>query len=211
MIDNHDITQVVGYTIGVFGSAVGEGERVGKLAKELAHELSRFPVTLCTGACSGVPYVAAKEALRLGLPVWGISPEVSAEAQEKEYPNDDIRVYKKLVFVPLNYRSFLEIDPGRFRSSERMARKKLRNVTSTANCDAGIIISGRWGTLNEFTNLHDMDKVIGVLTGTGGIADELPALVRKIHKKSSAVVFFNKNPRMLIHEIMAELDRRKQS
>lgn len=57
------------------------------------------------------------------------------------------------------------------------------NVLTTAACDAGIIIAGRWGSMNEFTNLYDMGKVIGVLTGTGGIADELPQLLKKISKK----------------------------
>ena len=33
--------------------------------------------------------------------------------------------------------------------------------------------------MNEFTNLYDMGKVIGVLTGTGGIADELELLNQK--------------------------------
>ena len=65
-----------------------------------------------------------------------------------------------------------------------MARKKYRNVSSTANCDAGIIISGRWGTMNEFTNLYDMGKVIGILTETSGVADEIKNLSKKINKET---------------------------
>ena len=80
---------------------------------------------------------------------------------------------------------------------------------STATADAGIIISGRWGTMNEFTNLYDMGKVIGVLTGFGGIADELPSLSKKINKQSKAKVFFSDNPDTLVSEIINELKQRQ--
>jgi len=35
-----------------------------------------------------------------------------------------------------------------------------------------MIISGGWGGLNEFTNLLYDGKPIGVLIGTGGVADD---------------------------------------
>ena len=83
-----------------------------------------------------------------------------------------------------------------------MVRKKYRNVISTANCDAGIIISGRWGTMNEFTNLHDMGKVIGIFTSTGGIADDIFRLSKKIHKPSKAELIFDDSPKKLIGKII---------
>lgn len=85
----------------------------------------------------------------------------------------------------------------------------IENVISTATVDAGIIVSGRWGTLNEFTNLHDMGKVIGVLNGTGGIADVLPDLYKKIHKPGKAKVFFSSSPEKLLSFILEDLVRRK--
>ena len=59
--------------------------------------------------------------------------------------------------------------------------------------------------MNEFTNLYDMGKVIGVLTGTGGIAEELVTLNQKITKKSAAKVIFNSSPEQLVQEILNEL------
>ena len=47
---------------------------------------------------------------------------------------------------------------------------------------AGLLLPGSTGTLNEFTLLYDLLKPIGVLTGTGGIADELKALTDKVVK-----------------------------
>ena len=78
-------------------------------------------------------------------------------------------------------------------------------MISTANCDAGIIISGRWGTMNEFTNLFDMGKAIGVLTGTGGVADELPAFCKKITKHNRSKVIFNDEPEKLVELVIKEL------
>ena len=53
-----------------------------------------------------------------------------------------------------------------------------------------------------------MGKIIGVLTGTGGIADELPNLNRKISKESKAKVLFGDFPKKLIQEIIHELEKR---
>lgn len=46
--------------------------------------------------------------------------------------------------------------------------------------DAGIIMSGSWGTWNKFTCLTDMGKHIGVLNGNGGFEDELEEMRKKV-------------------------------
>jgi len=81
-------------------------------------------------------------------------------------------------------------------------------VISTSHCDAGIIISGKWGTMHEFCSLYDYGKVIGVLTSTDGIADELLALMNKINKESSAKVVFRAESRELVELVIAQLDER---
>lgn len=68
------------------------------------------------------------------------------------------------------------------------ARLKYRNVVSTIHADAGSIISGGWGSLNEFTNLLYDGKPIGILAGTGGVADELPEWFPRQRKKSDCGV-----------------------
>src|SRR6185437_8568184 len=106
-------------------------------------------------------------------------------------------LYEKLFYIPSDYP---------FKNNHLVTRK-YRNVSSTAICDAGIIISGRWGTLNEFTNLYDMGKLIGVLTSTGGIADELEDLNKKIYKPGKAKIIFNNDPEALVKKIIAELEQ----
>lgn len=185
------------FKIGIFGSNAEELEEIAiKKAKELGRELSKYDVIIITGACSGLPYMAAYEAAKGGKKIIGYSPETDFKHQKKFTPDDDISIYHTLIYVPKSF-EFVK-DP--------LVSKKYRNVLSTTNCDAGIIISGRWGTMNEFTNLFDFGKVIGVLTDTGGVADELQNLNKKIHKPGKAKIFFNDSPVELLQQIIVELD-----
>ncbi len=191
------------FKIGVFGSAVNESPKATNIAKSLGVELGKYreSVILITGACAGVPYEVAQAAsLVEPIEIWGFSPELSKAEHEKAYPNMDLAIYAKLIYVPKSFEL----------AGDKMARKKYRNVMSTASCDGGIVVSGRWGTMNEFTNLYDMEKVIGVLTGTGGVADGLRELHVKIQKPNKAVVFFENSPEILVERVLTEIKRRKR-
>jgi predicted Rossmann-fold nucleotide-binding protein len=185
------------YKIGVFGSSAGDMEKVVPKAVEIGEALARHAdsVIVITGACTGLPYVAAKAAADKGVEVWGYSSSLNFEALQQEYPDDDLTIYKKVIYVPQEFPL----------AKNDRSNKKYRNVISTGNCDAGIIISGRWGTLNEFTNLIDQQKVVGVLTGTGGIADELESLLQKISKAGQGEVIFNNDPTKLFNAILEKL------
>lgn len=185
------------YKIGIFGSAEGSDEIIIQKAVNLGQTLSNYPVELITGACSGLPYQVAFEAAKNGVPVFGYSPMLNIKGQKQFTPTDDLSIYKKVFFTPKTF-DFC---------NNSLVCKKYRNVVSTANCDAGIIISGRWGTMNEFTNLYDMGKIIGILTGTGGIADEIEKLNSKIIKKSKAKIIFNNSPMKLVNDIINELNK----
>lgn len=186
------------YKIGVFGSAEGNIQKIFNKAHVLGKELGKQKVIVITGASTGLPYEVAKTAKAAGAEVWGFSQTTNLKEQEKLTPNCDSSIYKKLIYIPENYEF----------AANNSVCKKYRNVTSTANCDAGIIIAGRWGTMNEFTNLYDMGKVIGVLTGTGGITDELENLNKKIKKKSKAKLLFNSSPYRLIRNVILELKKK---
>lgn len=182
--------------IAVFGSAFSEPEEVVAKAREVGAILAEHDVTIITGACTGLPYEAALSAYRKNKPeIWGFSPAKDYEEQVATTPGTDNAIYSKLFYVPADF-PFVD---------DMQVNRKYRNVISTATCDAGIIISGRWGTLNEFTNLYDMGKVIGVLTGTGDVADALPALQERILKPSKATVIFNDSPARLIEQVMEGL------
>lgn len=186
------------YKIGVFGSAFNHDAEINKKTKSLGEELALHNVIIITGACSGMPYEVASEASKNGAEIWGYSPEFDLKNQKLFTPKDDLSIYKKIIYTPESFEF----------SSNGSVCKKYRNVISTANCDAGIIVGGRWGTMNEFTNLYDMGKIIGVFTGTGGIADEIENLSKKVSKQSKAKILFSDDPKKLVEEIMRECEER---
>ncbi len=186
--------------IGVYGSAVSESPELDAKARELGEILADEDVILITGACSGLPYQVVSTAYKKNHnEIWGFSPATDHKGQLAFTPKDDSTIYTRLVYVP----SDMEF------ASDIQVCIKFRNVLSTAACDGAVIISGRWGSMNEFTNLHDMGKVIGILTGTGGIADELPGLNAKVHKPSKAKVVFDSSPHSLVERVLEEVERRK--
>lgn len=190
------------YKIGVFGSDAGTSIVVATLtAKKLGRALAMENVIVITGAAPGLPYIAANEAWKAGSRVWGFSPEINAVRQRKFTPDDDLRMYTKLIYLPKDFE---------FIKQERVC-KKYRNIFSTASCDAGIIISGRWGAMNEFTNLFDMGKVIGVLTGSGGVADEIKRLSMKIKKPGKGLVVYDSSPSRLVRKVVRELNKRSRA
>lgn len=192
------------YKIGVFGSAEDNKEELYGKAREIGRELAKRDVIVITGAGAGLPYVASEEAAKRGADVWGYAPHFSDEDQLAEYKDHDLKIYKKLFYVPKDYKTIFPLSDIT-ESNVINVLRKYRNVMSTANCDAGIIISGRWGSLNEFTDLYDMGKVIGVLTGTGGVADEIETLMTKITKKSKAKVIYNSSPSELVKDLISQL------
>lgn len=193
------------YKIGVFGSGANNlsGTATARAAQKIGIALGEQAnkVIVITGGCTGLPYEAASEAAKSGVEVWGFSPVFDLEQQKLFAPDDDPSIYSKLHFVPKDVP---------FADNQRICMK-YRNVLSTAACDAGIIISGRWGSLNEFTNLIDMQKTVGVLTGSGGIADELPMLAKKISKAGQGEIIFESDPVALVQKVLEALERQSST
>ncbi len=184
------------YKIGVFGSSAGDMSFIQNKLSDLSKALGKHKdsIIIITGAGAGMPYEIASAAAKHGVELWGYSDSFDLDDHKRNYPEHDLSIYSKLIYVPP---SFAELS---FRG-----RKKLRNVSSTGDCDSCIVIAGRWGTLNEFTNMIDQQKLVGVLTETGGIADELPALSRKISKEGQGEIIFESNPKTLIEKILHKL------
>jgi predicted Rossmann-fold nucleotide-binding protein len=193
------------YKIGIYGSNVVESEAAVRLAQELGSVLAQNDVIVLTGGCSGMPYAVAHTAKQKGTEVWGFTPELNEEGQKLAYLLDDITIYDKLFYVPPQYDQLFYLDHKLVSVCDHSARLKYRNVISTIHADAGIIVSGGWGTLNEFTNLIYDGKPIGVLLGTGGLADELPEWYPRLRKKSGSVVHFSGSPTDLVVALLKEL------
>ncbi len=67
-----------------------------------------------------------------------------------------------------------------------------------------IIIGGSSGTLGELAIAFDEGKLIGVLTGTGGISDIAEDILAACNKETGAQVIYNDNPHDLVEQLLGE-------
>lgn len=146
----------------------------------LGKEIARRGMILVTGATTGVPYWVAKAVKEEGGIVIGYSPAVSKRAHVNTY------------HLPLDYHDVVMYTGFHYSG---------RNLLLMRSADAIITICGRIGTLNEFTIGFEDDKPIGVLEGTGGMADRLRDIVENAHRGPGRVVF-SKDPKELLDEVV---------
>ena len=67
--------------------------------------------------------------------------------------------------------------------------------------DAVITICGRIGTLNEFTTAFEDRRVVGVLTGTGGIEEDIDHILTLAKRGRKRIVFDN-DPKKLVEKVI---------
>lgn len=170
--------------IGVMGSAQGptlDRNDTTLKAQELGKWIAKTDCILFNGACPGLPNEAAIGAKENGGFVIGISPAFS----EKEH----IELYKS----PENaYDVILYTGLG-------LMERDILNIRSS---DAIILVGGGIGTLNEFTVAYDEGNIIGVLTGTGGISDNIPEVLKMCHRELNERIIFDSDPRKLVERIV---------
>ena len=176
--------------IGVMGSAAPESTRLetGSTLVEKAERLATVivgkDVVLLTGATTGIVYVVGKTAHDAGCFHIGISPGTNE--------HEHVELYK----LPLDacdtiiYTGF---------------GLKGRNVVLVRSCDLVIFISGSIGSLNEFTIGYDEGKVIGCLTGTGGVADEIKRLTEIFPKQTKSRILYDDDPVRLIDKCLSAI------
>src|SRR6185503_21025202 len=138
----------------------------------------RSKLILLTGATTGIIYVVGKAAHDAGTFHVGVSPGANASEHVNHYhlPLDacDLIVYTGFGL-------------------------KGRNVVLVRSADVVLFIAGAMGSVNEFTIAHDEGKIIGCLTGTGGVADESEFLLQKFGKRATtARVFQSDDPEKLL-------------
>ena len=182
------------FKIGVFGSATGnmDPETLNK-SRKIGALIAKNNHIIITGGCPGIPHEAAKSAYKEGGKTIAYSPATDIE-QHKKY-NYSANCTTEYIFIPKDYKHAKNID----------ICKKYRNVSSVSACDAAIIISGRIGTLNEFTIAYDLGKTIGILKNTGGITGHIQKLIKDLNKKTDAKIIYSEEPKELITNILKVL------
>jgi uncharacterized protein (TIGR00725 family) len=163
--------------IGVMSSAGKASAELREKAEALAKAIAARDVILLTGATTGVVYEVGQRAHALGTFHVGISPAANRQEHVENFklPVDACDV---LVYTGFGLKG--------------------RNVVLVRSCDIVIFIAGAMGSLNEFTIAHDEAKVIGCLTNTGGVADEVEYLLEKFSKPTGAQVFLHSEPAQLL-------------
>ncbi len=188
---SHANTYHLKYKICISGSADTSHcpEGTTEKAYEVGKLIAQHNIVLITGATTGIPYWAAKGAKEAGGIVIGLSPAASKAAHVKTY-HLPVDYHDLIVYTGFDYAG--------------------RNLLLTRSADAIITISGRIGTLNEFTIGFEDKKPQGVLTGTGGLSDMLPEILKKAGRGSGGVIF-ESDPKKLLEEIVARIDREQEA
>jgi uncharacterized protein (TIGR00725 family) len=170
--------------IGVIGSAAGifKNDLIFK-ARDIGAEIAKYDCILVSGATTGLSYEATKGAKWGNGFTVGFSP---AENQKEHVENYKLPIegFDLIVYTGFGYKG--------------------RNVVSIRSCDAVIGISGRRGTLNEYTDALDENKTVGVLTGTGGISDMISEIEAKVSKQGGKI-FYESNPKVLVKKVVESL------
>lgn len=172
--------------VGVMGSAEEASAALREKAMRLGRVIADSAVILLTGATTGLVYEVGKAARDAGAFHIGISPA------------NDEREHIERYGLPADACDTI-IHTG--------FGLKGRNVVLVRSCDLVLFIAGSIGSLNEFTIAYDEGKVIGCLSGTGGVADEIVQVVRTFPKQTRARVFYQDDPVRLL-EACLEAARR---
>ena len=177
------------YKICVSGAARTDCCEPGTMekTKELGRQIVAQNGVVLTGATTGVPYWAVIGAKESGGISIGFSPASSEAAHIKTY-HLPVDYYDVLIYTGFEYAG--------------------RNLILTRASDAVIIVCGRLGTLNEFTVAFEDQKPIGILTGTGGMADEIKGIVGKGNRGPGKIVY-DSDPESLVKKLLEIVKKEK--
>ncbi len=168
--------------IGVMGSASPDHvEKHLQKARQLGQAIAESGCVTITGACPGLPLTAAQGASEAGGTVVGISPGLSLDEHLYKY------------YSPTEFHDVLI-----FTGSGLMGRE----VVNIRSSDIVVIVGGSSGTLGELAIAYDEGKLIGVLSGTGGITEIIPSLLKACDKETGARVIYDEHPADLMEKLL---------
>ncbi len=175
------------YSICISGAAAGPTvEAESKDAEKLGGAIAKAGHILTTGATVGLPYYAAKGAKEAGGMSVGFSPASSVR--------EHIRKYR----LPYDYFDFINYTGLNYVG---------RDLYLVQSSDAVITIGGRFGSLHEFTSALEAGLPCGILIGSGGAADTIPALIEMLDPRLGKNVVYDDDPERLVKKIVAILDK----
>lgn len=175
------------YSICVSGAAGGYTvKESGEEAEALGVAIAKAGHVLTTGATVGLPFFAARGAKSAGGTSIGFSPASSLR--------EHLRKYR----LPYEYFDFINFTGMNYVG---------RDLYLVQSSDAIITIGGRFGSLHEFTSALEAGKPCGVLIGSGGAADVIPALMKSLQPEWSNRVIYEDKPETLVKRMIEVLDK----
>src|SRR5579884_1611018 len=174
------------YSICVSGAASGDTVRhASRMAREIGKAIAESGHILTTGATVGLPYHAALGAKEAGGMSVGFSPAVSLREHLRKYRLPS-HCFDFLNFTGMHYVG--------------------RDLYLVQSSDAIITVGGRFGSLHEFTSALEAHKPCGILTGSGGTADEIPKLMEALEPPHQSLVIYDEDPDRLVKRIIEQLN-----
>src|SRR2546427_610984 len=171
--------------VGIMGSAEKDSPaELREKAAALGRAIAASDVILLTGATTGLVHAAGQAAHDAGALHIGISPAPDQREHIERF-HLPIAACDAIIYTGFGLKG--------------------RNVVLVRSCDVVVFIAGSVGSLNEFTIAYDEGKVIGCLSGTGGVADELKRLVERFQKPTKARICYDDDPGSLIYACLAML------
>ena len=188
------------YVIGVMGGA-GKVVRpdVSKAVAALGTAIAKSGHVTLTGACPGYPH----EALRAAKAAGGLTVGISGYGNRKDHvasgaPTDSFDV--------IQYTSLPAAQRGQVRPNYMG-----REIDNIEHSDALIYAGGRSGTLGEFAIAYEEGRPIGVLTGSGGVTDEIKHMVKVMAKEGKpprAAIVYDSDPKRLVHRLIKATEKK---
>jgi predicted Rossmann-fold nucleotide-binding protein len=191
------------FVIGVMG---GAGKRVppriSGLLQQMGDEIGRLGHVTLTGACPGFPHDVLRAAKKAG----GFTVGISGHRDLKSHvahgaPTDS--------FDAIQFTSLPFVHRGQTRPNYMG-----REIDNIERSHALIFVGGRSGTLGEFAIAYEEGRPIGVLSGSGGVADEVKRLVKVMTKEGKpprAPVIYDSNPRRLVRRLIDATANHKEN
>lgn len=177
------------YKICISGGAESFSPLAEELAKKVAQEIVLKGHVLVTGATKGIPHIAALAAKKAGGVSIGISPAASESEHVGKYLLPGDKAFDYVIYTKAGYTG--------------------RNLLMVRSCDATIVISGRMGTLNEFTCAFEENEIVGVMDVSGGISGLIRQIIQ-VASKGQRRVFFENDPKKMVEEIIKRINQTKK-
>lgn len=166
------------------GLAAAEAASLKVLAQQLGKAIAERGCVLVTGATTGLPDLVARAVRENGGFALGVSPAENRQDHVARYGLPDAGA-DVIIYTGFGIKG--------------------RNVVNVRSADIVLIFGGAIGTLNEFTIAYDEGKIIGVLEGSGGIAEHIRDIVECCKKPTSGKIIFERDPMVLLSACLAAL------